>query len=355
MKKSVSFFAICLLVSAGRLPVFAQGDLSELIKSGPADATRLAAAYLDPLFKGFGVGLNSGWMNTGRTKQTGHIEIRLSGSGAFVPKDDKTFDVTTLGLSNKIALAPGSGPTAQTFFGRETAGPTMQVKDNSGNVVETFSLPKGTGIPLVPAPQLQVTLGLPKNFDVTARYIPETKLGDDFGKVSLIGGGVKFEVLPLLNKTADRILPFNVAVGLGYTRLKYTYDLDINPPGGSAPKDISQVKDFSGQRVDASFSGFNADAIISKKLLFFTPFFSVGYNSSKTNVGLVGNYPLVTDVVLGVKQYTTFTDPVSIKQKDVNGLKSTVGFQLDMAFLKFYGSFTAAQYKLFNAGIGIGI
>src|SRR6185503_19961176 len=37
------------------------GGFSALIQSGPADATKLVNAYGEPLFKGIGVGLNSGW------------------------------------------------------------------------------------------------------------------------------------------------------------------------------------------------------------------------------------------------------------------------------------------------------
>ncbi len=44
-------------------PSFAQlGNVGQLIKAGTQDANKLATAYLDPLGRGFGAGLNSGWI-----------------------------------------------------------------------------------------------------------------------------------------------------------------------------------------------------------------------------------------------------------------------------------------------------
>ncbi len=46
---------MCLILSASF--AFAQSGVSELVKSGPADAQKLAQAYLNPLFKGLGLSL----------------------------------------------------------------------------------------------------------------------------------------------------------------------------------------------------------------------------------------------------------------------------------------------------------
>lgn len=68
------------------LPIFtyAQSDVSGLIKSSPADATKLAQAYLKPLFKGLGVGLNSGWNNTAHSKNLLRFDLRFGITGAVV-------------------------------------------------------------------------------------------------------------------------------------------------------------------------------------------------------------------------------------------------------------------------------
>ena len=157
----------------------------------------------------------------------------------------------------------------------------------------------------------------------------------------------------------DKIIPFSVAVAFGYTQFNYSLGLNVPVPSGSVPKTTSDVKDFTTQKISAKFSGTNLEAIISKKLLFFTPFLSVGYSTSKTDVGLKGNYPIITDgVVVGstlVKQYTSFPDPISIKQTDISGLHSTVGFKMNLLFLRIYASYSTAEYNSFNAGVGLGI
>ncbi len=360
MKKTVTLFRIALVLTCAisTNTSFAQDDVSELIKSSPADATKLIAAYLSPLFKGFGIGLNSGWNNTAATRGIGRFEVRVSASGAIVPTSCKTYDITKLGLSSQISVASG-GNIAPTVGGSSTAStPVINVKSGSGTVLESFSLPQGAGLPLIPAPQVQASVGLPRSIDVTLRLMPKLKLGDA-GEIGMIGGGVKVDLLKVLSKTTDKIAPFSVAVAIGYTKFDYSLGLHVPVPNGAVPKDVSQVKDFTTQQISAKFSGTSFEAIISKKLLFFTPFLSVGYMSAKTDVGLKGNYPIVTDgVAVGatvVKQYSSFTDPISIKQTDISGLNTTVGFKMNLLILRIFGSYSIGEYNSVNAGIGLGI
>jgi hypothetical protein len=101
----------------------------------------------------------------------------------------------------------------------------------------------------------------------------------------------------------------------------------------------------------AKFTGVNVEAIISKKLAFFTPFASIGYQSAKTAIDLKGTFPFQT----GNNQYSTIVDPIAISQKDISGLRTNLGFQLHLAFLRVYGSYSLGAYKSFNAGLGLGI
>lgn len=350
---------ICAGMISGTAAV-AQDEVGTLIKSSPADATKLATAYLNPLFKGFGVGLNSGWNNTGRAKNTGRFEFRVGITGAFVPEADKTFDVAKLGLSNSIRPVNPANTIAPSVSGETSDGPEMGIYNDSFSTtqpMETFKLPGGANLPFIPAPQLQATVGLPKGIDVTLRAMPKVTLPEGAGTLNMIGGGVKVDVLPLLlNKTADKIIPVDLGVAVGYTQLKYNLPLDVQPQSGTQPEN-GQQGDWSNQMVDATFSGINAEVILSKKLMFFTPFLSVGYNTATTDVGLKGNYPIVTGVntQTGTPTYTTFTNPVSIKNKDIKGLRSNVGFQLNLAVLRIYTSYSMADYNAFNFGLGIGL
>ena len=331
---------------------FAQDEVGGLVKSSPQDAMKLANAYLNPLFKGFGIGLNSGWNNTGRAKNTGRFEFRVGFTGAFVPQIDQSFDVNRLGLSNNVRPTNPSNTVSPTVASSSPQRVEMGIYDQSflgGTVpVETFDLPDGANVPFIPAPQVQATVGLPKGIDVTLRAMPKVELGN-FGTIGMVGGGVKLDVLPLLmNKTADRIMPVDLGVALGYTQFNYKLPLEVDPASG-APRDPDQ-------RIEAKFSGVNVEAILSKKLLLFTPFVSVGYNTAQTDAHMKGKYEFTTGAsATGTPTYTEFTDPISLKNSDIGGLRANAGFQLNLAVLRLYASYSVAEYNSFNAGLGIGI
>ena len=284
MKKKSSLIKTLLALSAFLMPLnlLAQNEVGELFKSSPQDATKLVDAYMNPLFKGMGLGLNSGWHNTAKTKSFLRLDLRITGTAAFVPDKDKTYNAGTLGLST-IKPAAGSNGIGPTAFGNNTPGAKMEIYTSGGTATgQTFNLPQGTGLKFAPAPQVQLTVGLPKNIDISLRFVPNIKLGENIGKINQFGLGAKVELLPLIMGKSDKLIPFDLAVALGFTNTTYTLPLDIN--NGK----------YSNQEVEVKFKGFNAEAIISKKILFFTPFASIGYNSSNSSLNATGTYDFQT-------------------------------------------------------------
>ncbi len=339
MKKCYSLKAICaLLLLTLAQKASAQQDVGSLFVSGPADATKLVNAYFDPLYKGLGLGLTDGWTNTAQSKGFLKFDVRVSASAAFVPQSARSYDVNTLGLSNiKPALGASSiGPTA---FGDDHEGGRMQIYTSSGIPTNKFfNLPQGVGFHVVPSAQIQATLGLPKNIDVTLRAMPKIKIGSDLGSLSMIGFGAKVELLPLFMGATEKLIPIDIAIAGGFTQYKYNLPLNINNTANS------------DQRIDAKFNGVNFDAIVSKKILFFTPFASVGYQTSNTNLKALGTYRFEDGT-----SNATYIDPISVKQTDIDGVRASLGFQLKFGFFKFYTSYTQAKYSMLNAGFGFGI
>ncbi len=220
--------------------MYAQDGVAELAQFGP-DASKLANAYLAPIFKGFGIGLNSGWANTAHSKNLGRFDIRFGVTGAIVPEKDKTFDINSLGLSSRLQPTDPTKTITPTAAGSKNAGPFLTVRDDQGRKISEFRLPEGTNSSLIPAPQLQATVGLIKGIDVSLRAIPTVKIGD-VGSINMIGGGIKLELLPLIaGKTAGKLLPFDVALALGYTQFSYTKELDYTPPSGSPAVKDNQI------------------------------------------------------------------------------------------------------------------
>lgn len=346
---------LAFLLTLGFSQVNAQSDVSDLIKSSPADATKLAQAYLKPLFKGFGTALNTGWNNTAHSKNLLRFDLRFGLTGAVVPQKDESFNVTQIGLSANVRPTNASQVVTPTFAGPGDTGVELGVYDSSNRLLERFNMPEGTGIGLIPAPQLQGSIGLPRGLELTLRAMPKVNLGDDIGAIGMFGGGLKVEVLPLISGVVDKITPLDIAVALGYTQFNFNVPLEVPVPSGARPASAGQTTDFSNQRIEAQFSGINAEVIISKRLLVFTPFLSFGYNTAKTDAGLKGNYPIVSDADIIGPKYTVFTDPVNIKQTDISGFRTNLGFQLNLAFFRIYGSYSMSEYNAFNGGIGFGL
>ncbi len=339
--------------------IHAQDYISVLLNSGPpADASKLASAYMQPMFKGFGNGINNGWNNTAKTKNLFGFDLRVSSSVVFFPTADKSFDLTKIGLSNHVRPADASKTITPTIGGSKNVAPQIAIYDDNNNKLKTVTLPSGV-LSVIPAPQIQLTAGLLYHTEASLRYMPPVSFGSTVGSIGIIGFGLKHNILQdFVGKTTQKLVPFDLAVSAGFTQLKYHLPVTVNPEQGAQPKDNQQNTDFSNQRVAATFNGFNAELIVSKQILFFTPFASVGYFSGHTNFNLLGNYPITTGINNFVEQrpvYTAVANPVSIKETSVSNVKATLGFQLNLVFFRFYASYTASQYQSVNAGIGFGL
>lgn len=349
--KKLYFFALVATLSTVALKSNAQDGFNDLLRSNSADATLLFKNYANPLFKGFGTGLNSGWNNTADTKKLLHFDLRITANAAFVPTMDKSFDVTKIGLSNRVRV-DGSSTTniAPTFGGaKDVNTPVMALYDNNNTKLGTFTMPDAV-LSVIPAPNIQLTVGLVKNTELSLRVTPDIKLGDDAGSVGMFGFGFKHNII----KDFAKASPFDLAVAFNYSRINYSKGLNVANEDGSSNAN-------SNQRIDAKFSGVNVQAIISKKLLFFTPFLSVGYQTAKTDFGVMGKYvvrsggtPSGNPSAPITYTYTTLNDPVRINENSISGLRTDLGFQMNLAFFRVYASGSLGQYKSVNGGIGFG-
>jgi hypothetical protein len=222
--------------------------------------------------------------------------------------------------------------------------PVMSINDVNGVPTgKTFTMPQGV-FKYVPAPAIQLTVGLFKNTDLTIRTTPKIKLGDDGGSVSMVGFGLKHDIIQDFAKKIPK--PFDLAIAVNYNRINYSKSLDVKPDAGTT----GPSADFTTQRIDAHFTGFNVQGILSKKLAFFTPFVAVAYQTADTDLGVLGNFPLTATTTT----YTTVTDPVHVKETSVAGMRADLGFQLNLGFFRLYASGALGKYTSVNGGFGFG-
>ncbi len=350
--------------------VKAQDEIGAIIKAGSGDATKLADAYLQPFFKGFGIGLNNGWYTTGRPKKLGQFSITGNVSLALVPVDDRSFNVAQIGLNSpNLKLKAGSNPVTPSIAGESRPGSVFEVffenpQTNQLEKVDEFTLPQGIGFSFIPTPQAQVTIGLPGGTQVSGRYLPSISIGDA-GSVKLFGGAVQHSISQYLPGLADKLVDISIMVG--YTKLDFELPLDVQPqtgPGFVNPN----PGDYTTQRLGAEFSGLTVNGIVSRKLGPISIYGSAGFGRSTYETGLFGTYPFIDRIDnMGRKVYANATDPVVLRSDGTNSVplssedfkafapKFGAGFSLKLFILNINADLQISQYTSGTVGVSLGL
>ncbi|MBO3698288.1 DUF6588 family protein [Roseivirga sp. E12] len=336
MKKTLLIlFAACFLAISPNMTK-AQGlDFDTFLEAGIDDASLLLESYLQPAFEGFGFGMNSGWYNTAKPHKFLGFDVTVSASLARVP-DTRQFFTLPTGLTNVSLTNPSDTRRLPTVFGPNLGAddlPELRFTDDNGEELIRISAPTGLGIDedivpfnAVPVPMVQLGLGLFKGTEVKLRYIPEQDFDGD-GGMKLFGIGIMHDIKQYL--PAEKLLPFDLSVFLGYTNLESYVNID---------EDAGQTAEFNA-------SAWTVQGVISKKILFFTAFAGLGYSNYDIDFSMLGNY---------TTESTTFTDPIKLNYKD-NGIRTNIGVRIKLLFLTITGEYALQEYNTLTAGVGISI
>ena len=336
---------------------FAQLGNVDFLKSGGADGGKIIQAYLSPYVNAFGAGLSGGWYNTAKPHKFGGFDITTSFSVGIVPTSAQTFDIGKLGLTT--LNGSGSSPTVA---GPNTIGQPLTSKTLVGtNPVTSFTLPKGTNWRYIPAPALQIGLGLPLGTEVKVRYLP--KINIDEGSVSLWGVGLIHSIMQYL--PGHKLSPFDVSVFGGYTQLEANLKLPMNPdPGVQMATGYSwPANAFTDQNLKLKVVAYNVSAIASVNLKVITFYCGLGYNKTSTEIKITGNYPMPSaDPVLpAVPTGIRYNSTSLLKGSDIKvpafntdpNLRANIGFRLKLAVITIHADYTRAMYNVVSAGLGI--
>ncbi|WP_181304649.1 DUF6588 family protein [Rufibacter sp. XAAS-G3-1] len=329
----------------------AQQSFGEVIKAGTKDANTLIRVYFEPGGKAVGHALNGGWFNSGKAMGLGRFDVRLFATGVFVPKDQTTFDISTLELE-KIRLSPGQSPIAPTIFGEDEEGPQMEVETTGAGEKATFRTPPGIGYRNVPIPMAQVSLGLVKDTEVAVRYVPEVKYEDYSTK--LWGVGVKHGLkqwIPVISA----IPGFDIAAFGGYTQLEANAALNLEPdPAAAKTAQQQQPGYYDNQALVFTTKAWTVSLVASKTLSVITAYGGVKYSHATTDVNVNGRFPVTTfRGTPPAREIVDLVDPVVLNVEDSQfGL--TAGFRLKLLFFSVYGEGTLAKSPSATAGVGFG-
>ncbi len=339
-------------------------DMGRLLTGGAEDGAKLLEAYLTPFPAAFGATLNAGWYNTARTHRFPGFDLTLSVNLAFVPDEAKQFNLADLQLSQYTRFPEGA--VSPTFSGASgDPRPAMQViSEEHGVVIAEYTLPQGTGVGFIPAPTLQLGVGVPFGTDIIARYTPEVTFGDA-GNMGLWGAGVKHDVkqwLPFLRR-----LPIvNLSVMGGYTNFYTGADIDFRPANirdannRPANDNTTTMVSFDNQYMNFRVQSFTANIIGSADLPMFTAYAGLGINSTTTNLKMTGWYPVPRidpqdPSAIEVTDNSAIKDPVDFTLGDYRGAQPrvTMGGKVKLAILHIHLDYTWSNYSVITAGMGI--
>ena len=275
--------------------------------------------YIKPLSNGIAAGLSNGWFNTAKPHKFGGFDFTITGNIVLIPKEVKTFNI------NDVGGGTFSGGTTPTIVGN--TNPAEIAYNNT-----TMSMPSGLNIPFAPIPIIQAGIGLIKKTEINIRYIPNIKNGN-VGKIGLYGIGFKHDLLqwiPIVSK-----LPIDLALQAGYTKLNSTLSLsDV----------LLDTKTEANLEIEAT----TINIILSKKLLMFTPYLGVGYNSFKTSLNIDTDYSIGA-LTINSAELTNMTIESN------NAIRANIGFRFNITILALQANYTISDYPTATIGAGISL
>jgi hypothetical protein len=370
MIKIIKFSALFLICFFSVETANAQiKEIGALLTGAQSDADKLIPAYLKPYASAFGADLSSGWYNTAKPHKLLGFDLTLSVSSALVPSSDKSFNVNSLNLNGKLTNgSPAIAPTIAGSSASSSNNPqlkyTQTINGNPYTIAE-FNTPAGTGVGIVPAPVLQLGIGLVKGTEVDFRYMPNLSFQNDLS-VQLWGIGIKHSIKQWIPGIS--MAPFfHLSVFAGYT--KFTTDLKINYQPSELASEIGGGVDtvnitpsrYSNQQLQLLVNNFTGNIIASFDLPVVTFYGGVGLCYTTTTLKVNGTYPGANYNIAGkaveVNDIYSITNPINASMTSVGGSATrprlNLGIKFTMAVITFHIDYTKANYNVFTAGLGI--
>ena len=344
----------CILIFIGVLTLSfsarAQKGFENILLADASDANKLVNAYFAPAMEGFIYGMNGGWFHTAKVHKVLGFDLTVGLSAAMVPTEKEMFSISALGLTS----VSSSSTTASTFAGPNKVTPftvtkTVSINGQQRTVTANFETPGGvTGdLPLnaVPAPVAQLNIGLPFKFEAMVRFFPETQLGDDGGKASMYGIGLKKEITSWFGPL-DK-LPLHVSLMAAYT------SMDVNYGFANVSTGAFQTTNASA---DFELRSYTAQVIASLNFPFINVYGGIGYSGGTSKFKMNGTYRgqyTYTEAGQTVTYTETLTPPSM--EFDAAGFKTTIGARFSLLFFKIFADYTFQEYNTLSAGVAFSI
>ena len=308
-------------------------DLETILLAGKEDGEKLMTAYTQPVLKGLVYSMNNGWYHTAKVHKKFGFDITIAANASFVPSKEKMFNITELGLNS---IKPTNGVTTSPTIAAEEniTSPTLTFTGqvDGQNVSTDIEMPQGESINIIPAPAVQVGIGLPYKLEAMLRFVP--KVGSDNVKGSLFGIGLKKEITDWfgpMDKT-----PLHISLLAAYTNMNVDYAI------GTVTGDVTT----NNGAAEFKLNSYTVQAIASLNLPVINFYGGIGYNGGNSTLNMLGDYTLSYDTGGSIN----LSNPLSLKST-TGSVNATIGARLSLGFFKLFGSYTLQDYGNVNAGI----
>ncbi|MEX0685644.1 MAG: DUF6588 family protein [Balneolales bacterium] len=361
---TLTFLSLFLLLQAPR--THAQlGDAGEMLRASTEDANLLLENYLQPFGSGFGAGLNAGWFNSAKPYGKFGFDLRAGASIALVPSTGLVFNAFDQTYQSLEYL--GGPVESQTISGDDISGTTLGQTFTythpvtNEEITETlfqFDMPAGTGLPYVPAPMAQLSIGLIKDTEVAFRFMPVVDI-EDVASIGLWGIGVKHGLNQWI--PGGSTMPVDIALQFGHTSLTAEAFFEVDPQMDADTENSYSAATWEDQGIKLQTSGSTYNLLVGKNLPFISLYGGLGYQSSVMAISTPGSYPITIPnadydpSVSGskIKKIDKVDEPIDFELIGENSFHATGGLRLRLALITISASYTLADYPVANVGVGL--
>lgn len=281
---------------------------------------------------------NGGWFNSAKVHKKLGVDLSLRLNASFVPSADQAFSISNLEYitseANDLPTIIGSSRQEELIVTIPPDGILPEMKT-------TIKSPKGikSKLPLgaVPAPVLQLAIGIPFDTEVILRYSPEYhRKGID---MSFKGLGIKHNLLQYFGPI-DKF-PINISALASYSKMKIDYDI----------QSFSSIKG-SGQVAQFSLNNYNLLLIASLDVLVVNFYAGFGFSGGDSSFKMLGQYDLEYQTESNIPITRSLNDPIDMNF-NVSGYQTTIGAKFKFLIFSAYADFTFQDYNTLSAGISI--
>jgi len=314
-------------------------DAEQILEIGIQNAEAYAQNYVEPLMVGFGLGMSDNWYNTAKPHKLLGFDLTITASFVKVPDSKKTFAVSAengFDMSVISPAVPGDNET-WTVMGSDEDGPEFNYsytdEENNATYSGSFTglpgagLKENIGFERIPAPTVQLGVGLIKSTDLLVRFIPNINFGEN--KVSYYGFGLKHEIgqwIPVIKR-----VPIDISILGAFSKSDNRFGID---------EEADQFAEFD-------VTNWTAQLLVSKKLSVLTGYMGIGYAGTSSSFKMLGDYT----VTANNNEPVTYQDPLDFGFNSGN-IQATIGARVKLGVFTIHGDYTIQEYNIWSAGIG---